>query len=110
MMVAGVGHVQWTFFVPVETLQQQEALRRFKKELVEVFGGVTELNALGYWNPPQGIASVETVKVLVAITTTAVSVAAVHALAAEYQKYSGEQQVLFTKNNLDVFYINKEQE
>lgn len=109
MLVSGVGQVQWTFFVPNETLQQQNALRRFKDELVAALGGVTELNALGYWNPPHGITAVETGKVLVAITTMAVSVAAVHAMAAEYQKYSGEEQVLFTKNNVDVFYINKEQ-
>lgn len=114
MLVKGTGGNQYTVFCPNETLQQQQAIARLREWLVRFYGGVTEVPMQGYWNPPNKTypdhLKVETGRVIVVITDGSMHAdKQVRALFEGYAKDSGEEQVLFTRNNLDIFYVNKEQ-
>lgn len=109
MLVLGAGQKQYTVFVPVETLQQQEAARRLKTTLLGELTGVTDIPAQGYWNPPNGVTLSEVGRAYVLIVTDEQE-QFVRECVKDYAEYSGEQQVLMTRNNVDVFYFNKEQQ
>ena len=109
MVVLSAGQKQYTVFVPVETLQQQEAARRLKSVLLTELSGVTDIPAQGYWNPPNGVTLGEVGRAYVLIVTDEQE-QFVRYCVEDYAEFSGEQQVLMTRNNVDVFYFNKEKQ
>jgi hypothetical protein len=108
MLVQGVGQLQYTVFVPNVTPVQRDSAIVLRAKLQQIAGGVTVVPSKGYWNPPKGVTIVEDGYAYVVVTEPDYD-AAVRDAVQDYASISGEQSVLLTRNNLDVFYIHKEQ-
>lgn len=109
MLVAGVGGVQLTAFVANPVVDYTAAWDALRDGLTKDFGGFTELSGQGYWTPPKGITIVDSAIVLVVVSTDIHALPKFMARLREWQEAVGEQQILVTRNNVDVIYLNKEQ-
>lgn len=109
MQVTQAGGSVLNIFVPVQHASQVEHYYVLRNKLLSVFSGLTAVDAKGYWVPPKGVVVVEGAKVLVVVSEDPDALKTVIEIAGEYQRNSGEEQVLITRNHADIIYLNKEQ-